>query len=204
MPRRANIQRKELVGAIRRAAATWNDGLAFTIAPTLLIAEDVDAEPHAVRDGRNVLVVRYGRWCPERRKDADDCYDPGATAITHIHSRPGAQGTSNGEPWRHPNWNSGLWLPAAATDECAQEHQSEFHHAEYRRLAWLALRANRRRALELRGLARFEQRGSVALVVASEDAGALVARASGLVCLWASSRQEQELSLLAVSLTTVA
>jgi hypothetical protein len=73
--------------ALRASARAWNEALRGCDVPRLRIDEMRDDDARIAPDGVNRVVLRTGSWCPTRRVDPDDCYDPALAALTHLHPR---------------------------------------------------------------------------------------------------------------------
>lgn len=74
----------ELIRALKEADRTWRRTCTQHSFPVLRFRLSADREPVG-RDGKNVIRVLTGRFCPDSARDSIDCYEPRRAAITHIY-----------------------------------------------------------------------------------------------------------------------
>ena len=70
---------------LESSVETWNDAVGHCGAPRLRVDAGADGPLKTLRDGVSVLVLRRARWCPDSRRDPDDCHDPDRTGVTHLY-----------------------------------------------------------------------------------------------------------------------
>lgn len=85
-PPESGINGQELLDATRRAISAWRASCAdFEISVRL-----VHSAPKVQPDGRNVLVVRARRWCPDLEQVGASCHDQRLHAVTQLRKQPPA------------------------------------------------------------------------------------------------------------------
>jgi len=88
----SGISATDLRDALEQARHTWLTALTDVDAPQIRISKPVRGVGRVLRDGRNIVRVRSGSWCPDRYADEDECYDARRSGITHLypHDEPGS------------------------------------------------------------------------------------------------------------------
>jgi hypothetical protein len=85
-PPESGIDGRELLDATRRAISAWESSCAeFGISARL-----VHSAPKVQPDGRNVVVVRARRWCPDVEQVGAPCHDQRLHAVTQLRKQPPA------------------------------------------------------------------------------------------------------------------
>lgn len=83
---RAGPAGRELMVALERATATWNDHATAAGAPRLFIMAGPRPTTHALQDGVSTVLLRTDAWCPPGARDEEEgCYDLARQAITHLY-----------------------------------------------------------------------------------------------------------------------
>lgn len=78
---RAGVTSEELVAALRAAHDAWSATCSELSLPELLFVPG-DGRLPVARDGRSVVRLKTGTWCPDRALDDRDCYSQERAAIT--------------------------------------------------------------------------------------------------------------------------
>jgi hypothetical protein len=85
-PAESAIEAEELLNATHQAMAAWES----SCADLKVSARLVHSKPKVQQDGRNVLVVRARRWCPDLEQAGAPCHDERLHAVTQLRKQPPA------------------------------------------------------------------------------------------------------------------
>jgi hypothetical protein len=92
---RALISPATLGAALEGAIREWNAALDDCGSPKLRVTRG--AVGRIRQDGRSVVLLRTGAWCPEGAREREDCYDGRRAAITHLYPVQAASSPHDGE-----------------------------------------------------------------------------------------------------------
>lgn len=81
--------------ALEAGIRDWNAALGACGSPKLRVARG--SVGRIRQDGRSVVLLRTGAWCPEGAREREDCYDRGRAAITHLYPVQAASSPHDGE-----------------------------------------------------------------------------------------------------------
>ena len=83
-PTESGLTHVQLWEAARQAAREWDVACSALKLEVRLAA----GKGRVNKDGRNSIVARGRRWCPEQADHRSKCYDARLSAITHVHKAP--------------------------------------------------------------------------------------------------------------------